>query len=273
MNDIYSSARLAFEWLVGQDAFYICPDDEKLLQRYVVSKLYFQQEGDSWLECSNSNYTIHRNPSCNPPDYTGLNLLAGESWLSSVHECDWAFITCNDEQCITKIEVDENDVGGTLVNEIDNLPMLEVFTMDGSPNHIDGTIPTQFGNLPALRVLDLDENGLTGTIPEEIYNAILLEQFDLDSNFLTGTLSSEIGTLQNLWFVQLFNNTLTGPVPQQISNLVHIHTLNLHMNDFTGEMPIEVCDFVENGDLEHLWADCSGGNNAKVVCSCCSQCF
>lgn len=55
--------------------------------------------------------------------------------------------------------------------------------------------------------------------------------------------------------------------------IIFLDTLSLHMNDFTGEMPIEVCDFVKNGDLEYLWADCSGGNNAKVVCSCCSQCF
>lgn len=223
MNTIDSSASLSFEWLVNKDALYLCPDDEKLIQRYVVAKIYFQQEGDTWLECSNPDYTSLIDPSCDPEDYSELGVLKGNPWLDSSHECDWAFITCNDDQCITKIEVDDNDVGGTLVNEIDFFPMIEVYTMDGHPNHIAGTIPTQFGNLTALRIFDLDENELTGTIPEEIYHtAQLLEQFDLDSNHLTGTLSTMIGKLSNLWFVQLFNNTLTGPIPSEIVNLEDI---------------------------------------------------
>ena len=213
-----SSANLAFEWLVGQDAYYICPDDSKVIQRYVVAKIYFQQEGDAWLECSNPSYSLDAEPTCDTPAYNAA--LAGDVWLDESHECDWAFITCNTDMCITKIEVDDNKVGGTLVNEIDYLPMLEVYTMDGDPNEIVGTIPTQFGNLTHLRILDLDENGLTGSTPEEIYvTAKGMEQFDLDSNLLTGTISTLIGTITDLVFVQLFNNTIGGTIPTEMANL------------------------------------------------------
>ena len=223
MKTVDSSANLAFEWLVNKDGLYLCPDDPKIIQRYIVAKIYFQQEGDTWLECSNPEYSSLIEPSCDPRDLSGLGLLKGNPWLDASHECDWAFITCNDDNCITKIEVDDNDVGGTLVNEIDYLSMLEVFTMDGHPNHIGGTIPTQFGNLTALRIFDLDENELTGTIPEQIYHtAQLLEQLDLDSNHLSGTISTMIGTLKNLWFIQLFNNTLSGPIPSELAGLEKI---------------------------------------------------
>jgi len=94
--------------------------------------------------------------------------------------------------------VDENNVGGTLIDEINWLPMVEVFTMDGYANHITGTIPTQFGDLTHLKILDLDRNSPTGTIPEEIYAAKDLIEFDLNENKLTGTISTLIGTLTNL---------------------------------------------------------------------------
>ena len=116
LNDVGSSANLAFEWLVGDDTYYICPDDAKVIQRYVVAKIYFQQEGENWIECSHPDYSSSPDdPSCNP-DETNGNILAGTSWMDGTHECDWAFITCDSDLCITQIEVDENNVGGTLVS-------------------------------------------------------------------------------------------------------------------------------------------------------------
>lgn len=101
--------------------------------------------------------------------------------------------------------------------------MVEVFTMDGFPNHIEGTIPTTFGNLTYLTIFDLDENSLTGTIPEELYSSTsFLQQLDLDSNFLTGTISENVGDLESLAFFQLYNNTLTGEIPESIENLENL---------------------------------------------------
>jgi len=103
---------------------------------------------------------------------------------------------------LTKIEVDDNDGGGSLVNEIDYLPMLDVYTMDGNPNLIGGTIRSQLENLTFLRELGLDENDLMVSIQEEIYlTAKSLQQFDLDSNHLSGTISTEKWTLTDLWFM------------------------------------------------------------------------
>jgi len=116
LNDVGSSANLAFEWLVGDDTYYICPDDAKIIQRYVVAKMYFQQEGENWIECSHPDYSSSPDdPSCNPDESNG-NVLGGTTWMDGTHECDWAFITCDSDLCITQIEVDENNVGGTLVS-------------------------------------------------------------------------------------------------------------------------------------------------------------
>ena len=172
-----SSAGMAFDWLIDEDAFFICPDDEKIVQRYVLAKLYFQTTGDTWLECSRPSTSQKQNPSCFVPEvFEDRPSLEGSPWLNSTHECNWAFVTCDIDLCVTRIEVDENSVSGSIINEIDYLTQLEVFTMDGTPNAITGTIPTQFGNITSMRILDLDENSLTGTIPEELYQLINLEQ-------------------------------------------------------------------------------------------------
>jgi len=98
INDVGSSANLAFEWLVGEDALYLCPDEPKIIQRYVLAKIYFQSNGDDWLQCSRPGNVC-------APGSSDFGPLGGADWLSPVNECDWAFLRCNDDNCITHIEV------------------------------------------------------------------------------------------------------------------------------------------------------------------------
>jgi len=267
-----TSANLAFEWVVGQDELYLCPDDPKIIQRYVIAKLYFQTSGDQWINCSRA-VENGPDPVCAPQETSPEGTLQGNNWLDSSQECDWAFIRCRPDTCITHIEVDQNNVSGNLIEEIDWLPFLQVYTMDGDPNELTGTIPTEFGNLPDLRILDLDENALTGTIPEEIYTgAPLLQQLDLDTNQLTGTISASLANLTSLNFFQLFSNPISGTFPSaELAGLTELTTVGLYAMDLTGVVSQEVCD-LRDFNLNFLWSDC-GGNPAQVVCDCCDFCF
>ena len=106
-------------------------------------------------------------------------------------------------------------------------------------NDLKGTIPTEIGNLQALEKLSLAFNDLTGTIPTEIGNLQALEGLDLDSNDLTGTIPTEIGNLQSLEGLDLHFNKLFGTIPTEIGNLQALEKLNLDYNDqFGRERPV-----------------------------------
>ena len=86
---------MAFNWLVDDDAFGICPDDEKLIQRYVMAVFYFSTDGSSWTECGQ------------------VGGCAGTNFLSGTHECDWAGISCNNDDCVTEMVFGEYCIDDT----------------------------------------------------------------------------------------------------------------------------------------------------------------
>ena len=76
---------LAANWLIDDDAFLVCPGDEKLMQRYVMALFYYSTEGSSWSSCGQ------------------VGACSETNFLSAVHECEWAGTTCNSDLCITEI--------------------------------------------------------------------------------------------------------------------------------------------------------------------------
>jgi hypothetical protein len=280
----------ALEWLIQTDPYFVCPDDKKALQRYILAVFYYSTDGDNWNECSapddvtdpdsidraNNNCSVITTPipggELNP---SFLPTTEGSSaWLTPVYECEWSGITCRVETtCVDRIEFEDNGVGGTLPYEIRDLPDLRFFILERGTTQ--GTIPTEFAEIEDLLFLDLDFNELTGTIPEEIYTLTDLFQLDLNDNMLTGTLSPSIGDLSNLVFLQIAANELNGPIPNELGQLTSLLTGSFEMNDLTGSIPVELCDALNEKPAYILITDCSpeGGAPPKVRCDCCTDCF
>ena len=84
----------AAEWIISTDESVRCPDDEKLVQRYVMALFYFSTNGDDWNQCGQND------------DTCGLMtpFIDDEKFLSSSHECEWAGAECDAKECITEIE-------------------------------------------------------------------------------------------------------------------------------------------------------------------------
>ena len=104
IRDLGTSQGLAADWLINQDFRKECPS-EKIVQRWVIAVLYFATEGESWEKCSAAG-----------SDFCGSEFPfdGKRRFLSDFSECEWAGITCNNDDCVTEIEFEENGLVGTM---------------------------------------------------------------------------------------------------------------------------------------------------------------
>ena len=96
MQDSSSPQHAAFEWLISplndQDL-----SNNDLIQRYALATLYYSTQGKDWEDSS--------------------------GWLSSEHECDWfktqdSSEVCNSSKSYIAIDLQENNLDGTLPTEV-----------------------------------------------------------------------------------------------------------------------------------------------------------
>lgn len=86
---------------------------------------------------------------------------------------------------VTKLEIDNLGLVGSLPNLLAQMPQLQVWSV--SKNNFTGTIPASLATqLVALEKLDLSHNVLTGAVPDSFssFDASTIKQIDLDHNNL-----------------------------------------------------------------------------------------
>jgi hypothetical protein len=100
VNTEGSPQNLALTWLTDLDPSYICPQNDRLLQRYSIAVFYYATEGNDWLKCSAPE---------DFEDQAAIEVAAqncpGTPWLTAGSECDWAGLTCNDKNEIQRIDI------------------------------------------------------------------------------------------------------------------------------------------------------------------------
>lgn len=265
IRDVNIPQGKATVWLLEQDTFQICPDNDKLVQRWALAVIYFSTGGDSWLQCSANPAAVD---SCGTESPFSSNQ---ERFLSSANECTWAGISCIDG-CVTEIEFEENNLAGTIPTEIGLLHDLIIWGMERGT--LTSTIPTEVGQLTNLIFIDLDFNQLTGTLTPELLSLSSLTQLDLNNNQLSGPIDG-IDGFPNMEFLQLHDNLFSGTVPDTVGTYSNLSAFTLHETFIGGSMPPSVCDLLvsENngGVLTSLIADCSLPQ-PDIQCTCCTDC-
>ena len=76
---------------------------------------------------------------------------------------NWSFVTCDSEKNITKIDLRNQQLDGTISPAFASITALQFLNLND--NNLTGFIPDRLTKLPHLRVLDVSNNNLTGVIP------------------------------------------------------------------------------------------------------------
>ena len=133
---------------------------------------------------------------------------------------------------------DENNLHGTLPNEVTGLFSLEVLAL--SSNRLHGSIPTSMDNLVSLTSFGAAENTLSGRLPESLFNIAQLEWLLLiDCGDLSGTLPDTLGVsgATRLRGMSIDSNRLTGTIPETVAQLSRLAIFSLGDNLLRGSIP------------------------------------
>ena len=230
-----------------------------------ISKMRQSKTGKSSLKSGMGLAAISENDSTvlvtlyNETD--GPNWTNKTNWLSGEPIRTWFGITVEGDN-ITEIRLKENNLTGTIPEELGQLTSLEFLSLD--TNNLSGNIPATLGNLTSLDYLYLSGNQLTGGIPSELgnlnnllllylagnqlsesipvslSNLASLRWFDLEKNKLTGNIPVELEQLSLLEYLDLSNNRLSGSLPVELSGLNALRWMVISNNQLSGTIPIEL---------------------------------
>ncbi|MEO1623929.1 MAG: gliding motility-associated C-terminal domain-containing protein [Bacteroidota bacterium] len=169
-------------------------------------------------------------PKCQTVDSLALiaiyNNTNGPSWTTqwdlNQAVCTWYGINMDDDGYVTELELNNNNLVGSLPPQIGDLSRMEILQLDN--NRLSGNMPADISRLSELKILFLDDNEFVGTIPDGYANLRNLQTFYLDNNQITGGIPFGFTNLPNLTALDFFRN--------QIDSLPDLSGLNLQRNRF-----------------------------------------
>jgi Leucine-rich repeat (LRR) protein len=203
----------AFHWLSGT-ADYPLIQDDKLLSRFALATFYFATKGPEWNQ--------------------------QEGWLSDQDECVWfssSLSSCDGEDTFTALELDNNNVEGSIPTEIGLLTALTSISLRNpaeSRPFIGGAIPSSLGMLSSLESLRLSGNQLSGFLPFELGKLSRLRLIDVGHNVLKGGIPFTFDGLVALEHLDVQHNALTGALPERfLTNALSLKEMILDDNMFS----------------------------------------
>eukprot|EP00980_Cylindrotheca_fusiformis_P011052 scaffold2535_cov126-Cylindrotheca_fusiformis.AAC.14 len=232
--DIYDSSTphgACRSWLTEKDRLDIVgsnsrTSEARIQQRYILCLLFKQMNGEDWSSIDSFMDT-------------------------SIHECLWDGITCDNNNLVAVIDLAEKGLRGSLPVELEKLTKLELLQLSG--NRITGTIPSKLLYLQNLVWLDLSRNQLSGTIAPT--SSSPLEIIYLSENKLEGTVPY-FPKAEKLWVpsnsfssidesytrspiirsILAYENELEGEFPQDW-DVPKLEVLDLGLNQLKGTLP------------------------------------
>jgi len=192
----------------------------------------------------------------------------GDNWDENKHWmdyntpiCSWFGIECAgdsaDNSTVTKINLPDNSLDGTMPHEIWDMPALQTLNLKENNVHMGFTNVGKAKKLEVLYISDIDignvdgigkasalkelhitANEIKGEFPSEIFDlADTMERLYLAYNSFSGTLSTEFGKLTNLIDFYAYDNEFSGTIPSEFAELKNLQNFVVAENKLSGTIP------------------------------------
>ncbi|GKC88379.1 receptor protein kinase TMK1-like protein [Tanacetum coccineum] len=177
-----------------------------------------------------------------------LSPLKSLDWSDS-NPCNWQQVQCSKDNRVTRIQVGNQGLKGSLPNNLNNLTELQVLEFQN--NQLSGPLPSLSG-LTQLQNLLLSYNSFT-TIPNDFFDGMSsLQHVYLDFNtFESWGFPESLKQASTLQVFSATNTSLTGPLPSFISGdtFAGLTTLHLAFNYLEGGLP----NSFSTSSIQSLW--------------------
>lgn len=226
--------RKAFYWLATENLTPLTHTE--IMQRYVLAVLYY---------ATNSVKNVYAE---NPKPWVHATL-----WLSESHVCEWQGIVCNEQFHIEAIDLERNNLSGSIPLELSIIDStLQTLDLTSNLIYMEGDQWNVFNYLVELKTLLMDDNYLLYDkgLPSQFKKMEKLKKLRLSYNLFSGELETDHKVLANmpqLTHLEIESNFLSGRLPAvlgEMSNLVYIY---MRRNELSMNL-----DFLKTGKLTDL---------------------
>ncbi|CAB9508192.1 LRR receptor-like serine threonine-protein kinase [Seminavis robusta] len=262
----------AFRWLLEDPYVYGYPE-ERIRQRHALMTVFYATAGPTkWFNKTGwGSYSVHECEWYQNQEF-GAKTMIGMLYYGFLS----GFLEplpdghCNNKGIYHHLWLDQNNLEGTLVDELFSLTSLKTLSLGLNslygtiPSRIgqlrdllglamfytglSGSVPKEIGELSSLEIIFLYDNDLEGSIPDEIWQLSNLDTLGMGLNEkLQGTIPSVVGTLHKLRWLVFDDCDLSGSLPTELGQATSLEWLVLVANNLSGTVPAEL------GSLSNLW--------------------
>eukprot|EP00548_Thalassiothrix_antarctica_P018990 CAMPEP_0194194394 /NCGR_PEP_ID=MMETSP0154-20130528/75561_1 /TAXON_ID=1049557 /ORGANISM="Thalassiothrix antarctica, Strain L6-D1" /LENGTH=571 /DNA_ID=CAMNT_0038918821 /DNA_START=212 /DNA_END=1927 /DNA_ORIENTATION=+ len=168
-----------------------------------------------------------------------------------------------------------NNFSGYIPGSIKRLTDLRYLSLSDNPlKH--SSIPTEIAHLTKLEEVSFKRSNREGAIPIFFSKFPNLMMLDLEGNEFSGEIPEDLGKISRLEFLAINRNeNIIGTVPTSVQSLPMLEIILMDKTSLSGDLNT-LCDRFGglNGKtaIEVAGADCLDGQDAELVCDCCTIC-
>ncbi|KAJ8572319.1 hypothetical protein K7X08_008830 [Anisodus acutangulus] len=177
-----------------------------------------------------------------------INPPSSLSWVDP-DPCKWDKIQCTKDGKVTRIQIGNQGLKGSLPPNLNNLTELQVFEVQN--NGLTGPLPS-FAGLNLLESILLSGNGFT-SIPRNFFDGMTsLQTVYLDDNpFSPWSVPDSLKSASSLQFFSAMSTNISGKIPDlfggdTLPSLTHLH---LSFNKLEGPLPLSF----SGSSIQSLW--------------------